>query len=160
MPKSNAAWRIAIALPALVLFGAHDAEATSEPYLEALIAQSEALDLEAAPAWRALVHYRPDWIGSGDHSLIDSPGFFLAADGKIDPAAELEATLRAFFDPPTDDETLQHPQCAFVARYRWLKEQLQFAPERLEAQPCPRFEAWSTTIGAAGATLIFPARLS
>lgn len=115
------------------------------------------LELSAEPAWRSLVHYRPDWLGPGFHSLVDSPGFFFAADGKLDPGAELAATLRAFFDPPTDDEAAQHPQCAFIARYRWLKEQLGFDADHLPPQPCQAFEDWSETIDATSATLIFPA---
>ena len=138
---------------------APDAQATSadSAYLDELIAEAEALDLAAAPAWHALLHYRPDKLGSGHHSLIDSPGFFLAESGKTDPSAELAATLRSFFRPLPTDETAQHPQCAFIARYRWLKAELGFDAERLAPKACQRFETWSATIDAASATLIFPA---
>ncbi|MEM8949592.1 MAG: DUF4105 domain-containing protein, partial [Pseudomonadota bacterium] len=142
---------------ALCLPAADEAKAADESYRDALIAEAEALDLAAAPAWQALLHYRPDWIGSGHHSLIDSPGFFLAIDGKTDRKAELAATLSAFFEPPSADEAEQHPQCAYIARYRWLKDRLAFDPEHLEEQPCPNFEAWANTIDAEAATLIFPA---
>jgi len=133
------------------------AEAAGNVYLETLIDKAVAADLAAEPAWHALLHYRPDWLGPGYHSLIDSPGFFLAANGKTDPRAELEATLSAFFQPPSNDEQTQHPQCAFVARYRWLKERLRFDRDRLSPMPCARFVAWSETIDATSATLIFPA---
>ncbi len=133
------------------------AEAGNDTYLDQLIDDAETLELSAEPAWRALVHYRPDWLGSGYHSLIDSPGFFQATDGKTDPRAELAATLSAFFAPPTDDEAVQHPQCAFISRFRWLSQRLRFDANRLPPQPCPDFEAWSATIDAEAATLIFPA---
>ena len=148
-------------LAALVAFGLSTANpaaaSTDNAYLEGLISQAETLNLDAAPAWLALVHYRPDWIGTGHHSLVDSPDFFLAADGKTEPAAELAATLRAFFEPPPEDEVTQHPQCAYAARYRWLKERLQFDPIRLSPQPCPEFEEWADAIDAEAATLILPA---
>ncbi len=116
--------------------------------------------LAGHPGWLALGHYRPNWYGDGVHSLIDSPAFFLADRGKYDPEAELEATLRAFSAPPIKgdgDDDAQHPQCAYKARYGWLKEELGFDPARLPEQPCPAFEEWSGTIDADAATLIFPA---
>ncbi|MGI9487441.1 MAG: Lnb N-terminal periplasmic domain-containing protein [Geminicoccaceae bacterium] len=134
-----------------------DAKAADDAYLDTLIAKAETLDLSAEPAWQALLHFRPDWLGSGHHSLVDSPGFFLAENGKTDRSAELTATLRSFFEPPSDDETRQHPQCAFVARYRWLNERLAFDSNRLSPAPCPEFEAWADAIDAEAATLIFPA---
>ncbi|MEM9442232.1 MAG: DUF4105 domain-containing protein [Pseudomonadota bacterium] len=133
------------------------AETADSRYLTALIDKATGLNLADAPAWRALGHYRPDWLGGGRHSLIDSPTFFLADDGKANPEAELEATLRAFFTPPPTDQTTQHPQCAFIARYRWLKSRLGFDSSRLPEHHCAAFEAWSKTINAESATLIFPA---
>lgn len=51
----------------------------------------------------------------------------------------------------------QHPQCAYVARYNWLKSRLNFDTERLPEQDCAAFESWAATIDASAATLIFPA---
>lgn len=133
-------------------------EARAEPvYLDELIARAVALGLAEAPEWRTLGHYRPDLLGSGQHSLIDSDGFFLAADGRTDPKSELVATLRAFFAPVVDDAAgRQHPQCAFAARYRWLGSRLDFDPRLLPEQPCPELDAWLATIDATSVTLIFP----
>jgi Domain of unknown function (DUF4105) len=96
-------------------------------------------------------------MGPGWTSLIDSPQFFTAANGKTDPAAELEATLAAFFAPPSADPAIPHAQCAFVARFRWLKAELGWDPERVTEQFCPKFAAWLATIDAERVTLIFPA---
>jgi Domain of unknown function (DUF4105) len=96
-------------------------------------------------------------LGAGWSSLIDSPAFFIAEGGKADPAAELEATLAAFFAPRSADPARPHPQCNFVARYRWLKARLGLDPERLPEQHCPQFEAWLATIEGERLTLIFPA---
>lgn len=151
----------ALRLPFLLLAawaGIPEARADAA-YLDDLIASAEAQGLATAPAWQTLGHYRPAWLGQGQESLIDSESFFLAADGKRDPASELEATLAAFFAPaePGRDAELQHPQCRFIARYRWLKERLDFDPARLPEQACTEFDAWLSTIDATSVTLIFPA---
>ncbi|MFB6259938.1 MAG: DUF4105 domain-containing protein, partial [Thiohalorhabdaceae bacterium] len=100
----------------------------------------------------------------GWESRADDPDFFFADAGKHDPGAELTATLRAFFRPAAShqpveqgEEGEQHPQCAFPARYRWLKRQLAFDPGRLPEQPCPRFDWWREQLDADGVTLVFPA---
>jgi hypothetical protein len=101
-------------------------------------------------------------LGPGHTSLIDSPGFFNAERGKTDPQAELEATLAAFFAAPerrpdAQAEAAQHPQCAFAARYRWLKAALDLDPARLPEQPCPQLAAWLAKIAPERVTLVFPA---
>ena len=53
-------------------------------------------------------------------------------------------------------QTNQHPQCKFIARYQWLKQQLNFDIKRLPTQPCPKFDAWLEQLQPAGLTLIFP----
>ncbi|HWP94871.1 MAG TPA: DUF4105 domain-containing protein [Gammaproteobacteria bacterium] len=126
-----------------------------DSYADTLIARAAALELASHPMWRTLLHYRPRFP-SGYVSEADSPGFFLARNGRTDPAAELEATLRAFFAPEDVKIHDQHPQCAFIARYRWLKEMLAFDPARLPERDCPRFEAWYTGINPGSVTLVFP----
>ncbi len=141
-------------LMAMIWLGAGEARASAD-YLDQLITKARTLKLAAHPAWYALGHYRPDLLGLERRSLVDSEDFFLAANGKFDPVSELEATLTAFFAPPV--ATGQHPQCAFIARYRWLKSRLDFDRSRLPEQDCPDFEVWSEAIDATSATLILPA---
>jgi hypothetical protein len=130
----------------------------ASPEVETLLARAKAAELAEAPAWLALGHYRPDLIGPGHHSLIDSAAFFLAADGKTDPEAELEATLRAVLAPlAAGADPNHHPQCRFVARYRWLRMALDLDPAGYAEIDCPRFDEWAATIGAEQVTLIFPA---
>ncbi len=107
--------------------------------------------------WRALMHYRDNLIFPGVTGQADDPAFYLAAAGKTDPAAELEASLKAFFAPPlVETDSLQHAQCKFIARYQWLREVLNFDPHRLPPQPCPRFHAWRDALNARSLTLVFP----
>jgi hypothetical protein len=140
----------------------------SASYIEDVIARAVELNLAERPQWFALLHYTPNRFGSGVTSLVDGEEFFLSPRGKTDPGAELEATLRAFFVAAHGDGARQpeagsggpspddHPQCRFVARYHWLRQELQFDPVRLRERPCPGFENWKTNLQAAGLTLIFP----
>ena len=86
----------------------------------------------------------------------DDPGFFLSPEGKTDPQAELAATLTAFFSDQPVGRSKQPAQCAFVARYQWLKERLQFDASRLPPQHCDRFERWVKEFDTDAISLIFP----
>ena len=117
--------------------------------------------------WQVLLHYRRTILG-GWKSEADGLGFFFAGQaGKTDPAAELAATLTAFFRPavadPTNPQTM-HPQCLFPARYAWLKHELAIeegagagalAAARLVDQPCPLLDTWRTGISAEAVTLVY-----
>ncbi|MCO6412833.1 MAG: DUF4105 domain-containing protein [Thiogranum sp.] len=127
---------------------ASGADATS---LREIVRQKQ---LWTARYWRVLGHYRPDRLGAGYTSEIDDPAFFLAADGKGNPAAELQATLDAMLSPLPEGD--RHAQCRFPARYQWLREQLDL--DRLvAARDCPEYGTWRTTINAGSVTLVFPA---
>lgn len=130
---------------------------TAAPYLEELIAHAAERDLASSDAWRRLVHYEPRWFTDGWKSTADTPEFFLAPEGKTDPAAELEATLAAFFAPAVEEtKEIQHPQCRFRARYRWLASELGF-DERMPAMECARFDWWRGRLKAKSATVVFAA---
>lgn len=131
----------------------------SAAYVDELIAVAHGKQLAAEPEWRALLHYYPNLILPGVHSLADDPAFFNASDGKTNPEAELDATLRRFFESPInqEDTEAQHAQCTFIARYHWLRQQLNFDEEQLSPQPCLRFKQWYESLNPAGITLVFPA---
>ncbi len=132
-------------------------QAAAAGYLEELIERSRRLGLAQQRQWLKLGHYEPAPFGFGLVSVIDSGNFFNAANGRRNPAAELEATLAAFFAPPPGGDDEQHPQCAFIARYHWLKSELGFDPARLAERACPRFEAWYGVIDPGQVTLVLPA---
>ena len=132
------------------------ADACSDPlYLAELLDQADAAGLAARREWQTLLHYRPAVTGEGVVSDADDPRFFLAPTGKSDPRAELAATLRAFFSTDLVGGDLQPAQCAFVARYRWLKAELDFDDQRLPPQPCERFQQWYRELNTEAATLVF-----
>jgi hypothetical protein len=145
--------RLLALLAGLLLFGR--VGAADDAYLGDLLARSRELRLAERPEWLKLGHYVPNLGGRGVHSLVDSPAFFNARTGKDDPRAELEATLGAFFAPAEAQVSGQHPQCAFVARYAWLDEQLRFDARRLPRRECARYREWHAALNAEHLTLVF-----
>lgn len=105
--------------------------------------------------WHLLLHYRPRLAG-GYESEADESGFFLAADGKTDPQAELHATIAQFFSTELVGRSRQPTRCAFIARYHWLKAELAIDESRLPAGSCERFQAWRKELDAESLTMIFP----
>ncbi|MGE5711322.1 MAG: DUF4105 domain-containing protein, partial [Nitrospira sp.] len=126
-----------------------------EAYLAQLIEQARHQKLADQREWHLLLHYQARVFG-GHESAQDDPGFFLSPEGKTNPAAELEATLAGFFSTDLVGRSKQPAQCAFIARYRWLKEQLGFDATRLPPLSCDRFDRWYEEFQVQSITLIFP----
>jgi len=126
----------------------------SSSYLQELTAEADQKSLQDKTYWHVLLHYRSSWFGW--ESEVDDPAFFLAREGKNSPRAELQATLAAFFRPTSVSTPLNHPQCRFIARYTWLREQLNINLDRIPSPSCPLFEKWVKEINPKSATLIFP----
>jgi len=129
------------------------ASAVKEVYIDKLLASAREQRLSEDRYWDTLVHYKP--AGPGKKSLIDDPKFFLAADGKVNPQAELEATLRGVLEAEGlgDD----HPRCRFIARYDWLRDRLNIDEARLPRVACAKFEESFSNLNLKSAALIFPA---
>jgi hypothetical protein len=117
-------------LPSLLL--PHPAFADTDAYLSLLVEEARTAQLSQDPYWHTLLHYKKGLFGL--RSLVDDDAFFAAENGKHDPSAELEATLRSFFSGPAE-EGRKHPVCRFVLRFEWLKEKLAIDESRL---PFPR----------------------
>lgn len=131
---------------------AGDADASA--YLAELLEAADARQLHASRYWQVLLHY--DRGPFGWHSRIDDPSFFLAPDGKTQPRAELHATLAALFRPATTND-LEHPVCRFVARFEWLRQELNLDVRRLPVPECTTFARVYRQLRPASATLVFPA---
>jgi hypothetical protein len=132
------------------------AAAAGTTYLDELVDQARATHLAERQEWLDLLHYKPYSYRPGQRSLADDPGFFNAPNGKTDAEAELEATLAAFFSDVQEADAVQNPQCRFIARYHWLKDELHFDPVRLPEQPCRRFNQWRESLDPHEITLVFP----
>ena len=140
----------------LLLVPASASSAVDQSYLDALLKSANEQRLSEDRYWDVLLHYKHH--GSGRKSLIDDPRFFLAPNGKTDPAAELEATLKSFFQPEQKDG--DHPRCRFVARYAWLKEKLGIDELRLPAPACTEYNNAMERVNPHAAALIFPTTLN
>ena len=133
--------------------------------------------------WIRLLHYRKGLFG-GWESEADGEPFFNAKEGKTDPEAELEATVRAFFEPavpapaPKSDQVdrkapqpaakapaspsqdrkdpkLDHPLCRFPARFSYLDEQLRFDWSQLPNVDCKGYREFLGLLKPKGLTLVF-----
>ncbi len=123
-------------------------------YIDALIARAHALHLADMTTWRRLGHYRHQLFG-GWKSEADAREFFLSPEGKDDPSAELDATIRGLFGPAPADKKLQHPYCRFPARLAWLNAKLHFDFSRVPRRSCPRFQEFVHQLRARSITLVF-----
>lgn len=149
---------IALLLFILLLFPTSPINAggpSENAYLAELIDKGLQAKLAGEREWHLLLHYRENLFG-GYTSEQDDPGFFMSPNGKTDPQDELVATLRQFFSEELVGRSRQPAQCAFIARYYWLRERLQFDDSRLPKLACERFDRWFNEFEAQSITLIFP----
>lgn len=130
----------------------------SPPTIAALLAFADKEKLWENPQWLALGHYTKNRWGKGWTSRIDAPLFFLSSNGKVDPKAELHATLRAFFSKPyVDSPEEQTAQCRYPARYQWLSSQV--PGDLLPTNPapsCPALDRFLAELSPSTISLIFP----
>ncbi|MEJ2031860.1 MAG: DUF4105 domain-containing protein, partial [Deltaproteobacteria bacterium] len=82
-------------------------------YAAELVARAENQRLYEQRYWRILLHCQKGLLGTSE-SLIDDPSFFLASDGKNNPEAELIATIRSFFEQPTEAFAKVQPRSAVL----------------------------------------------
>ncbi len=90
---------------------------------EIFVRKADELNLYDDSYWRTLLHYKPA-LFSRYKSLVDDPKFFCAKNGKTNPKAELNATIKAFFEPAPKDSKTKHAIERFPGRYKWLCEKL------------------------------------
>ena len=113
-----------------------------------LISQAVKQKLSDHPYWLKLLHYK------NGKSEITSKSFFVSADGAINPTAELRSTLISFFDAASEDPN-SHSQCRFIARFNWLKKNLDWSQTPLPKIECHNFLKWSYNGDIKSLSLIF-----
>jgi uncharacterized protein DUF4105 len=122
-------------------------------YIENLVLEAGRLKLHEERGWRALLHYGKTFTGKYK-SKIDDKKFFISPEGRIDPKAELESTLRSFFIAGTNDG--QNSICRFPARYAWLADRLHIDQSQLPTTSCSERDKSLGAIDAKSAVLVFP----
>jgi hypothetical protein len=123
-------------------------------YANELVQKARHLRLADDVMWQRLLHYRKTLFG-GWESEADGKPFFLAADGKTNPEAELTRTLLGFFSPVTHKTEPRHPLCRFPARFMWLDSKLGIDRKKLPRQQCPEFEEFVKLLAPRSLVLVF-----
>ncbi len=141
------------ALTLALILAAVPAFSQDQYYVENLIREAKQLKLHEERGWRALLHYGKTFTGRYK-SKIDDKKFFTSPEGRNDPAAELESTLRSFFLTGSPDG--QSSLCRFSARYAWLADRLHIDPAQLPAASCSERDKTFEAIDAQSAVLVFP----
>lgn len=131
---------------------ASQVQTTESPYLAEVLELARHKKLFKEKYWHILLHYKRGLFGT--RSLIDDENFFLSTEGKYHPEAELTATIRAFFQKVDDQK--KHPVCKYIARYTWIKEQLELESSRLPVPECTEFTELINQIQPESVSLIFP----
>lgn len=141
---------------AIVLFscGSLPFWASAATDLAVYVAKARSLGLAARSPWLRLGHYQPT-LGGGWRSQVDGAPFFLSGAGKSDPDAELEATLRGLFQPPSGAADDDHPLCAFPARAAWLRDQLEIPAGELPSLTCAGFSEFFERLDPVSVTFVF-----
>ncbi len=128
--------------------------------LELLIKQADTLQLANHPYWHKLLHYKKhaatglEAVNGNISSEIISSNFFTSPLGSTNPRAELSATLTAFFKSP-DDKPDNHAQCRYIARYKWLRKQLDWSDISVPVVPCVEYDKWSRNNQIKSLSVIF-----
>ena len=113
--------------------------------LMACLKAEASVSIAYSPEWLALVHYQSQ-KGGAYKSTIDSTPFFLSEKGRMDPQAELEATINLF---EKGDKT---KQCLFPARYLFLKKKSLISSS---FPKCEEYEQFKKDLQPSGVTLLF-----
>lgn len=123
--------------------------------VEAMLALSKQSELWRSVEWRRINMYHAT-LG-GVVSRVDDESYFLSPQGKRDPQAELEATIRGAFDYSIPEKRRQPNVCRWIARYQFLSRSMKVQGFDYAPLPCSGFEAWKADIAAKHVTLVFAA---
>jgi len=91
--------------------------------------------------WLDLLHYKPKLWGGYKSEVTSSTFFRDTVNGPRSPRAEMEATIRAFFEPIPSKED-EHAICIFPARLRWLKQKGVLTESDLPSPDCKTLKLW------------------
>ena len=115
-----------------------------------------AADPAESPEWLRLVHYQKTWFGY--ESQADGTDFFLATNGKNNPAAELSATFAVLESgqlPSTHAYAKEPSPCLFPARWAYLKKQFPEKTKNWVFPKCERFDKFLSSVEGDSVSLIF-----
>ncbi len=123
------------------------AEANPQP--DSLLALSSSLQ------WQRLGHYQEHGLSKGMTSEVDDTRFFLSPEGKYDPQAELQATVKHLQTTLSNNDV--SIACRFPARTFWLHQERPDLIQTFPIDQCDELQRWQAQIPADSMSLIFPA---
>lgn len=130
-------------------------DGADKEFVISLMARADALRLSETRYWQKLLHYRPRLLGTGVISQIDDPDFFLSPYGKISQRSELNATIEFLFSENPPKHPTAVDRCSFIARYHWLKDQLNFPETQSPLWSCDEFDKWYEAMDPGSLTFVF-----
>lgn len=98
--------------------------------------------------WHKLLHYRANVLGKFV-SEVDSPDFFVVANGKRSPQKELDRFVELL-----NSENGQDYVCKFPLRYRWLKAQIE-NNWNYTTEKCEIYNSFVQKLDAKNLSLVF-----
>lgn len=107
---------------------------------------------EAKFSWEKTLYYSKHFF-KPPSSLVDSPDFFLAKDGKANSESELQAFISRLASDAMDKPEPERVSCAYPARRAWVAK---YRPDiTLPQITCPLFENWLKISQPVGLSIIF-----
>lgn len=148
MPLLFRKWAVLFALPILFCSAPFSVLAAD------IKQQAESKQLWEKQHWHRLLHYRAS--GNGVVSLAGGNRLFISNTGATDPKSELLETIDAFLENRFLEQRAETALCAFPARLRWIKQELDLSAEDFPAFECEQREIWRRELSPVSATLVFP----
>jgi len=111
---------------------------------------SSTSELAHSKKWLRLLHYKKTL--NGYESQADGKEFFLSPSGKIDPVAEIEASIKLF--SKKSNPTNEDAACKFPARLKWLNLALG-TPWQINLSGCTTYLDFFSKLAARRASIVF-----
>lgn len=102
------------------------------------------------PQWLKILRYNKTLFGH--ESEVDYPKYFLSKDGKTDPLKEMQASIKAFNNPPKSNFN-NHPICLFPGRYLYLLKHQKV--KAFDLKKCTDFQKYRKKLNVNSASIIF-----
>ncbi|MDH2915867.1 MAG: DUF4105 domain-containing protein [Gallionella sp.] len=146
-----------VSAAALSLFvamcSAQEIDAQQGANIDTMLRLAERAQLAQSAEWYKINQYHPSW--GGMKSRVDDTSYFLSANGKHDPRAELEAVIRAAYDDGMAEQSRQPKLCRWVARYQYLSRNMKALGFDYPAPRCEGFERWKSGMARDHVSMIF-----
>ncbi|WDE13084.1 DUF4105 domain-containing protein [Thalassomonas haliotis] len=104
--------------------------------------------------WHKLLHYP---LAAAKPGYITSDSFYLSANGRRDPLAELTATIKAFYrEKKTANPGEKHARCRFPARFKLITRHVDLSPfGQLPAVNCQDYQNWRQQVDIHSLSVVF-----